>query len=310
MRALIAAALFLATPTMAQERMTQDNCETGWVALSSMVMPESAPQTSSVSDDGWCELRDVTLPFDRRVNAQFDLIRWRASDMARVTDLGLPPRSLDLDVQGFRTLPQTGDPVYDYMLGLQASVTQMAFGLRFRWDGVQNAVLLDSVYFDVSPGNRIEGSARIDGVNLTDMGSLQASAGTMGVRELTLKSDFDGWFEALGATVLAAALDRDSAESPQAQVDGLRRLAIEAVSHIPDAAMPAPSRMAMVSFLEVLPKPRGTAQLQLSADAPLGAARAMGLSVMAPDAEPADLIAAALDGVTVLFTWSPQGAAQ
>ena len=152
---------------------------------------------------------------DQYSTLSLDMLRWRASDMVRVVDQGLPPRSLEVVGVGFAAVGQSGDPVLDYLLKLQSSVAESGFGLSVRWDGVQNAVFVDEAYVDFFAGNRIEATARIDGVNLTDQTTMQTNIGSMGLKDLVVTTQFSGWFETFVAVPMGSALLDSDGVAPE-----------------------------------------------------------------------------------------------
>ena len=309
MRALIfAAALVAASPALAQERMTQADCEGAWQALEAVMPGEAGTATPSVTDAGWCKIEDAQLPIDSGSLARIDLLEWRASDITRLIEEGLPPRALEMRAEGLRIAPQTGDPVYDYLLELQSSVDRAGFGLSARWDGVQNVVLIEEAWLDLYGDNRIEGTARIEGVDLTDWAAIQSSAGTAGLADLSLKTTFDGWFETYVAVALGSMLLSPVETEPRAQVAALQDEAVAMIDAFPESFMPAPSRTALTAFLRALPAPRGSLQLQLSAAPALGAVRMVPLSLLPAEVGLAEAMEAALEGVTLLVTWAPEKA--
>jgi len=191
------------------------------------------------------------------------------------------------------------------LLGIQMRQSQINFGLSARWDGVQNAVIIDNGHFEFDPTNRIDVTARINGIDLSDMAAIQTSAGTAGLRDLTIKSQFDGWSEAYLLTVVGVAVLESNGEPPDAQVATLKRQATDFIDEMPDDFMPEGSRLSLGGFINSFPSPRGAAQLQLSAEPTLGAARAGRFATLPADMTVADFVQAGLDGITVLFTWDP-----
>lgn len=306
-RAFLAAALILAAQTAtAQDRMTSQTCTQSFDTVAALLDTSMTAPPVQLADDGWCDIRDLKVAIDPSTTVRIGSLRWRASDIARLIAEGLPPRSLELVGQDVGVVPDTGDAVFDYLLGLQMAQTQMSFGATVRWDGVQNAVLLDGAYLQFDDQNRIDMSARIEGINLTDTSTIQTSLGTMGLRDLTVKSEFVGWFEQYLAMTLGPMILTDAATPPDVQVLTLRRQAIEFMASLPPDFMPTPSDDALAEFIRALPTPRGSAQVQLSAQPPIGVARFAPLAFGSSTGAVADV----LDGVTVLFLWTPKAPTQ
>lgn len=306
-RCLCAALMFCAGQVSAQERMEMSACQQGWAAVVPMITPDAPLPQMSVTDDGWCLIDDLTLPMDLNSSFKVETFRWRASDMERVVEEGLPPRSLEIEGIGFAVSAQTGDPVFDYLLGLQSSAANSGFGLSVRWDGVQNAVFVDEAYVDFFVGNRIEATARIDGVDLTDQTTMQTSVGTMGLKDLIVTTEFAGWFETYVALPLGTGLLTEEGIAPEVQVENLQAQAIEIINNMPDSIVPSTSREELGAFILDLPEPRGTARLQLSANPPLGATRMAPFALLGREPTLDEIVELGLGGVALLFTWTPTG---
>ena len=310
MKHALFAALLMATPVAAQDRMTAAQCNDSWAVLEALNGRAISDAAIMPNNEGWCEITDGVFGIDRATRMQIGSLRWRASDIDRFIEDQLPPRALEIRGQGFGLVPETGDPVYDYLLGIQSARDEAAFGLSVRWDGVQNAVFIDDAFVDFSPNNRIEATARIDGINLTDQTTTQMSLGSMGLRDLSIKSDFAGWFEAYVAFGLGAAVLSSGEVSPDVQVADLQRQAVQFIDGLPDANMSQASRSALSEFIIALPSPRGRVQMQLNAAPPLGAVRMATLAVLPEPPTPEKIVELGLAGVTLLFTWAPTGGSQ
>lgn len=304
---LIAATLAFGSPATAQDRMTAEQCTQSWAALETLMATPETGVTFVPDNEGWCLLENGSINQDNQQSYRLASLRWRASGIDRLIEDGLPPRSLDVIGNGLSIVPQTNDPVFDYLLGVQSTNAAAGFGLSVRWDGVQNAVLLDEAYFDFAPGNRIEITARIDGVDLSDTAAMQSSIGSMGLRDLSLQSDFDGWFETHVALSLGSEVLLGNGIAPEAQVAALKDQAVQFFTQIPATIMPDASRDALSAFVQSLPHPRGTLRMQLSANPPLGAARMAPFALMSDAPSPQQIVDLGLNGVALLFTWTPTG---
>ena len=304
---ICAVLMFCAGQVSAQERMEMATCQQGWATVVPIITRDAQLPDMSVTDDGWCQISNLALPMDRNSAFKVDTFRWRASDMARLVELGLPPRSLEIVGVGFAVTARTGDPVFDYLQYLQSSAAESGFGLSVRWDGVQNAVFVDEAYIDFSVGNRIEATARIDGVDLSDQTAMQTSVGSMGLKDLIVTTQLAGWFETFIALPLGTALLGNDGVTPEAQVGNLQMQAIQAVNNMPDGIVPSTSREALGAFIRDLPEPRGTVRLQLSANPPLGAARLAPFSLLGREPTFDEIFELGLEGVALLFTWTPTG---
>ncbi len=304
---LAALAICAGQPLWAQDRMTASQCD-----ATQAVIAELAGQTAvmfsntAVAADGWCEAENIIIEVDARSALKADGLRWRASGIERLIEQGLPPLSLDVQLEGIRVRPQMDDPVLDYLLEVQSRPAGVDASLSVRWDGVQNAVFVDELRAEFDESNAVVVSARIDGVDLSDAAGLQTSFGSAGVRDLSITADFDGWFETVLVLPLGSQLLTAGDVSPREQVADLQRQAAAFVGTLPEASMPDRAKTALNDFVMALPEPRGRLQVQLSAEPTLGAASVLRATMSASD--PASMIVAVLEGVTILATWTPEAA--
>ncbi|MDA9207597.1 hypothetical protein N9O61_01790 [Octadecabacter sp.] len=302
---LAALAICAATPVMAQDRMSLDQCVQSWGVVFGLTGLPIAQLQVDVDSSGWCIIQEGTFAVDGGSRVRVDRLKWRASEIDRLISDGLPPRSLEIYGERLGVLPQTGDPVYDYLLGLQTRETEVGFGVSARWDGVQNAIVVDEGYVVFDETNRIDVTGRVDGLDLTDMASIQSSFGTMGLKSLELKTTFDGWFEDYLALAIGVAVLTEPNVAPEVQVAGLQQHAIGFISEAPEAVLPDVARDALSAFITDLPTPRGTLQVQLNADPVIGALRLAPLGFADAEQDRLDLLETVLDGVRLLVTWSP-----
>ncbi|MBU2992775.1 hypothetical protein Q4555_03785 [Octadecabacter sp. 1_MG-2023] len=301
--------LALSTPTYAQERMSSEECVLSAQAVETLLgRPEGGDRGAAEADEeGWCVVHDLTLITDPRQSYRLDTLRWRAGGIERLIEDGLPPRSIEVIGKGGAVVAQTGDPVMDYLIGLLASTAESGFGFSVRWDGVQNSLMIEDLYVDISAGNRIEASARIDNVDLTDAQTIQTSFGSMGLSDLLITSDFSGWFEAYVALPLGMEVLESDGPPPEAQVALLKTQAADFLSEFPDTVLPDASEQALVEFINELPEPRGALRFQLDADPPIGAARMAPFALLGGEPTPEQIIDLGLEGVDLFVTWTPTG---
>ena len=300
-------AIALASPSVAQDRMTLETCTQSLAAVEALAgLPDSTVEITA-NDEGWCLIENRTVMLDGVQGYTLASLRWRASGVNRLIDDGLPPSSFEVIGEGLSISPNTGDPVLDYLMGLQSAAEQTGFGLSVRWDGVQNAVFVDEAYFDFNPDNRIEFTARIDDVDLTDIATIQSSVGSMGLRDFSMKADFAGWFESFVALPLGTQLLEREGTDPAAQVTQLQEQSLTFLEEVPVAILPQASRDNLAAFIQSLPTPRGELRLQLSASPTLSAARMAPFALMPSEPSMEQIVDLGLEGVTLLFTWTPMG---
>lgn len=302
---LTALVLCATTPALAQDRMNAEQCVQSWDATFGLTGLPVAQLQVDVDPSGWCLIQEGTFTINGGTRIRLDRLTWRASEIERLIDEGLPPRSIEIYGEGLGVLPQTGDPVYDYILSLQSQDTGFGFGVSVRWDGVQNAVLIDDGYVVFDDENRIDVTGRVDGLDLTDLASIQTSVGTMGLRNLSVKATFSGWFESYFALPLGLSILTDGPVSPEQQVLDMQREVVDFTSDIPETILPDVARDAFAAFVTDLPTPRGTLQVQINADPIIGAQRLAPLSFAKADEDRRSILAQVFEGVRLLITWSP-----
>lgn len=299
----------LAGMAQAQDRMTLDTCKGSWEAAVPMLdaafrgVSEANPRADEA---GWCVIEDVVFGNEYRAY-RIETLRWRGTDMRRLIDQGLPPRSLEIEIADARFAPMVaGSEVQSYLLGVQMYRTATDARLSLRWDGVQKALILDSLEIDFPGANRIEASARIDGVDLSDTAAIQMSLGNMGLSDLDLVIETNGLFENTLAMPLGALLLEEDDTPPEVQVRWWIGQVQEIVAQMSDDILPARSKAALVALLDEMPTPSGTLRLNLVLDAPIGAARLMPLMNSFPVQDLSDpRLAAVLEEITLVADWQP-----
>ena len=307
-RGLIGVALALALGVggaQAQDRMTQPLCDAGPGAVFGLVgqdVPEIIGQPR-VDEAGWCVLEAVQV-FEGSFNAVIDRLRWRGADMARLVDAGLPPRSLDLEMVGLRQQPKVDyDPLYSYLIGVQLHRNAIDATLTVRWDGVQKALILDRLAIDFPGENRVEASARLDGIDLTDTGTMQMSIGTVALSDLDLLVESNGLFEDFLLFPLGFTLLEHGDTPPEVQVRWWIGQAQRLVAGLSDELLPPRSKAALSALLDEMPMPSGIPRLTLDTAEPLGVMRVLLAAGDEPD--PAVLIDTVLAGATLIADWQP-----
>ncbi|PVA06909.1 hypothetical protein [Thalassorhabdomicrobium marinisediminis] len=306
--ALIAAPL-LAQPVAAQDRMTAAHCTDSWAALAEITGVPAEGSTAAPDNEGWCVVENYHLQGAGQQRWQLGQLRWRATDIARFIDDDLPPRALEVRGRNLTMVPQTDDPVLAYALSLQAEPVVTQFRAALRWDGLQNALVVDEALLVFDEGNRLSLTARFEGVNFTNSDTMAASLQTVGLRSLTMSATFGGWFERLLGLPLALSLLEQGETPPAAQVDTLKSQAVSALGRVSRTTLTDASRAALVKFIESLPRPRGTARVQISANPRLDAARMRQVATLQQEATDAQ-IGEALAGVSVQVNWTPASPAK
>lgn len=256
-------------PVAAQDRMSLEICRDSLSALVDQAGLNLIETEASLSADGWCVIEEGAIEIDQVSWLKIGRLQWRAADMERFTELGLPPRSLEVLGQGISFVPSVQDPIFSYIFEAQSHLNAVDIGLDLRWDGLQKTLRIEDAFIEFDAYNRFALAARIADLDITDQASLTASIGTAGLQDLSLRANFEGWFEAYLLTALAPMLLNYGAVPPGDQVAALQDQATAAITALPETMMSAPSRAALEGFLRALPTPEGQLQIQVTANPPV-----------------------------------------
>ncbi len=280
MRGAIAAALVLAvaTPGAAQ---TSAECAAFWDLASDLVgQTRSAGPVDRPAirvGPGGCVASDIRLDGGPRTEFRIARIAWSGTGFDRMLADGLPPTSLKVSAKGIRVIPRTGQPVFDYAFGKQSIRGAVDLEIAASWDATAKALTLETLELDFPAENRIGVSATLEGIDLTDRDSIEASAATAAITEAFTRIETRGLFESYVLMALAPALLTED-EDPEAQVQALKVRANTLVGIAPSALLPQASKDALRRLISVMPNPNGTLAVRMTASPGLGTARGLDLS--------------------------------
>ena len=295
----LAAVLMLAQPAHAQPA----NCKAQWLRLSETVagvFGVEAPTPGIVRElaNGGCRTNGLTFKTDENVSLKADSLQWRGRDMERFVTEGLPPTAFDLEVKGVRIVPTIGDPTYQYLLDLQSRGQNIEVGLALDWNEAEKVLSVENLLISLPNDDFIRYEARIEGVDLSTMQSLQMSAGSFGMTHSVLVVRSERFFQnylmlPLGHALLAGEPD------PEARVAELKAESRGIIAIVPGWLLSSASKTALGDLLDDLPDPSGTLRIEQRADPGVGAARGMALAMRAGSMETVADLWSLLNGIEV-----------
>lgn len=303
MRRVFAAVLGLMLATGAQ---AQDaNCRAQWSQLSALLQQTGridAPLPGLIREtaDGGCRTNGLVFPASEHVTIKVDSVRWRGTDLARFTSQGLPPTSLVLWLEGVAVVPVIGDPVFNYLQGIQAQSSAIDAHVSIDWDDEARVLQLESLRIDLPQDDYIEASALIEGVDLSTKRSIQMSAGSFAISSQKLVVRSTHMFQSYLLIPLGMAL-LDGAENPAKRTDDLKRMARDAIDLAPSDVLSPATKSALRATVADMPAPSGVLTVQQQADPGLGPARFLRLATEGLSS--IDDFWDVLDGVEITVTY-------
>lgn len=305
MRAALAALLALGGPAVAQSLGGPALCRAVWDDLTAGAA-EVAILTGTVAgaEGGACVIEDVRLDLPGEYVPDWQAARLRLSGAALPWLVGEPvtPDRLEIGIEGLHLVIQTGMAQMDYLYAAQARAQTIKAEVALAWDKAARTLSVETLDIDFPGDNRVELTAVVDGVDLSDAAAMQMSATGFALREADLTVRTHGLFEwyalmTLGPSVLPEEGDMEAA------VAELKSEAAEMVRALPTGTFAEASKTALVALIDELPNPAGTLTVAFRAANGFGPVRFMGYAVEGvPDtlAEAAPL----LEGVTVGIGWT------
>lgn len=299
MRRLVLLLALLPGPARAQD----DACAALWARLGALAGPALSGEVAA-SPDGWCEARDVRLgeTGGAGVAGAAEQLRWRGEGLdALAAGTGLPT-AVEVEVEGLRTVPMSGDAAFDWLLAAQGARGGVDGRLSAAWDARTGEARLATLDLDFPGRSAVRASATVTGLDLTSLAAAQVSLGGAGLTALSAEVVTDGLFETyLLLPIGGWALE--GSDDPEKTARGLKALLLADIARLPPAIFPDPTRAEAAAFVATLPNPLGTLDLRLAAEPGLGPSR---FARFALTGQPtlAELWPA-LDGVTVEVAWEP-----
>ena len=272
---LTCALAMFALPATAQD-LDETGCKAFWNTVTpmaadiDMLVPVARAITAR---DGWCEATDITFetPFSRGVETSIEAIRWRGDDLATAAAAGTFPTSLEIEVENIRNIPQTTDPVLDYVFRVQNLRAGIDGQLATTWDAQTQSFQLKTLDFRFPSGDGLQLTGRAEKVDLADPGGPTAIAASAELHEvgINLRNEHGNLFEFLILSPMAnLLLTRET--SPDQQVAALKTQALAVIDALPEDAFPPDTRFALAELIEDMPNPNGSFTLDIAFDPGFG----------------------------------------
>jgi hypothetical protein len=290
---VIIAALLTATQAGAFGRMTQADCAASWEAFN-LLMNEGDQSdhrldvSVRVTPQGWCAVRGGDPAFRR---SRFDEMLWRAEDMARFINDGIPPLALEFAITGI-------DP--DAMEGgdINTSRPPLTFSATLRQIPEAGQVIVERAELASDAGDVIAGSMVFERLFLSSPSMMQVSMGSVafkaGLFEMTLTGAHENPFGFGGDLAMRG--------NPDVQ----RRAAFDLISQLPQGFVDDESRAELTGFAGELPNPRGTFAISLNSETGFGLMQVGVFAAMEwVDSVENGGLEVLLDGMTLGADWSP-----
>ena len=263
----------------------------------------------AATPDGWCEARPAYLSdldrfAPRPTDHVADLARWRGEGpdgrpLGPATGFG----ALELEVESFRTLPNTGDEMLDYLLAAQREREGMDLRVAAGWDPATGALRVSGLSVEWPGRGTLSLAAVLRDVDLATPETARASLGTLGVTTFSGRITTTGLFEDLLLVPLGTlALAEVPPDLPiPAAAEFLRERLVAGARDLPLATFPGGTPEALAALAAALPHPEGTLSVDLAAPGGIDAAA---LARVGGAPSPAKAWAA-LEGATLTASWTP-----
>ncbi|MGL4236277.1 MAG: hypothetical protein ACRCSW_09410 [Tabrizicola sp.] len=310
MRTLALAFVLLSGPAAA------DDCAAFWGAISDL--REEAPQFNgrlAASDGDWCLVEDFVFetPGDYVPDWYVDRVRLKGSALPWLTGLinggaltGLVPERLEIEVEGLRLVPKTGNAQMDWLFEAQSRPNRIDADVALAWDAAGKVLRVEALKIDFPGENLVEFSGEAKGVDLSSDGAMQMSVTSFAVTEADLRIRTHGLFEwyvlmPLGPSFLPYEGDIDAA------AQGIKAEMTAAVVDLPGATFSPESKSALTTLIAEMPNPSGVLTLSLRSAAGVGPARVTGYAVSGMPATVQET-APFFDGVKIDVGWTHEDA--
>ncbi|MDA8585176.1 hypothetical protein N9L47_02795 [Rhodobacteraceae bacterium] len=275
---MIRAAAFALALVFAFSAQAQDaNCNAQWARLSDLLIKAGAidaalPGLIRETANGGCRINGVALPSWDNLDVKAQSLSWRGRDLDRFAREGLPPTALSLSIKGITLVPNIGDPVFSYIQSIQARGKSIDVALSYRWDEAAKVLELQSLRFDFPQDDYLELQARVDRVDLTNLGTMQVSVGGFAVTDTSLVIRSERMFQDYVLTALGSVVLRGSSDSA-GRVAALKVIGSEAVMRAPNDVLNSASKTALNGLIDQMPDPKGQLVIETSSRTGIGPAR-------------------------------------
>ena len=294
MKTILTIAVFLATTQVsAFGRMTMSDCTQSWEVFN-LLMNEGDrddPRLGAsvrVTAQGWCAVRGSDPAFAR---SRFDEMEWRAEEISRFVEDGLPPLALEFRVTGL-------DPDEMAAGGISTNRPPLTFAATLRQIPAAGQVIVERAELSSDAGDVIAGTMVFERLFLSSKSMMQVSIGSVaykaGLFEMSLSGEYENPFGFNGKLAMRG--------SPEAQ----RRAAFDLISQLPDGFVDDASRAELTGFAGELPRPQGSLDLALDSETGFGLVKVGTFAALGwVDTVENGGLDVLLDGMTLGADWSP-----
>ncbi|WP_394178022.1 hypothetical protein [Yoonia maritima] len=276
MRTLIFAACMAASPAVAYDTMTADQCQHSWEAFEAAVIPyanmDKSPKkvTVTLADDGWCEINSKQLP------------EWAE---AGFSTLGFQFEDVDPLLAG-EGLPEAMALRFD---DLALGAREYDASLRLRRLADVGELIVENVTLRHTDGSGVSASVLMQGAYFSSVANMQSSL--LGMRMANLRGQ--------------VAVNQSLLDDLDIDLSAVNRVSVgNALRDVPRLQVSTDTRQA---FLSMVAERQGTLDVSISSERGLGAMQVGIPSATLRNAESDDDIATAmgvlLSGLTIDLSW-------
>jgi hypothetical protein len=287
------------------------DCAGDWSAFAGAL--ESAGLTVKVAAPaaewgGWCSVTsvDVLAKGDFIPDYSAKSLKWKGKGLSGLYAFDAAPESLQIDLDDFRILTKTPDPVMTYLMRAQSLRGTIDLDLSADWNAKTKILEIKELQFDFPGENEIALQATIQGVDLSGRSATVGSATSFAITDLTLELETNGLFETyLLFPLLSTALS--GSDQPETQMARLKSDITATIATLPDTTFNADTKTALGQAIDQMPNPSGTLTLQMAAPKGIGPAQTLPFILMGVPTSPADM-APIFNGLTVTAQFTPSEA--
>ncbi|GHC45041.1 hypothetical protein [Neogemmobacter tilapiae] len=286
----------------------QADCAGDWAALSGAL--EKAGLTVNVAAPaaewgGWCSITalDVLAPGDFIPDYSAKSLKWRGKGLSGLYAFDAQPEHLEIDLDDFRILTKTPDPVMTYLMRAQS--VRGAIDLEFDadWNPSQKTLEINTLELGFPGDNEIALQATLTGVDLSGRSAIMGSATSFALNRLQLGLETNGLFETYLLFPLFSTL-LSTEQPPETQMAALKTQINSGIAALPDTSFPTETKASLTAMIDQLPNPSGTLNLTMTSDKGIGPAQTLPFILTGVPRSVQDL-APLFNGMNVTATFSP-----
>lgn len=289
----------------------QADCAGDWGALSGVL--ERAGLTVKVAAPaaewgGWCSVGpvDILAQGDYIPDYSAKSLKWKGKGLSGLYAFDALPENLTLELEDFRILTKTPDPIITYLIRAQSLRGTIDLDLEAHWDSKAKTLQIKELLIDFPGENQVSLTATVQGVDLSGRSAIMGSATSFAITNLTLAMETNGLFETyLLMPLFGTLLTND--EPPETQMARLKSDIGANIAALPQASFNADTKTALGAIVDQLPNPSGTLNLTMTAPKGIGPAQTLPFILMGVPKSSADM-APIFNGLTVTAQFTPSEA--